>query len=485
MAVTSITANNEALIITDSGNTYNLQKKDVFTLATSGGLVHIDTATRGIVYVPVAVATQSTIQGFLDAMATGTVTVSNFPATYPNGLLQGVTDEQMRASPLPVAGTVGIGSDFLYKIDGTLKGQGTGLGSYNFFESLLPNLFNFLGTGSATYAAQGARLSVTANQYIVGQSNVTHRYIPGNPHLIEFTFDSVQTLSSCDFEIGYGNDSNVAPYSGIYDGFRFRFSNGLVYLEVIKEGVTILSVERASWDNTLSGYNFDNFTVAAIDFLYLGGVGCRFFVVVDGVFVLAHTFNFAGTAVGTFIANPSSYVRFALRSTGGSKTVNVFCARVLSEGSNTDTLGYVRSHLNASFVAASIGTTYAIMGVRLKTLNHHAVVKLTKALAFISSVDNAIFSIILNPTISGTFAYSGVTGESYEIAQGTGVATATGGITRVIQFGTQNLSSALDINDILNQLYTGIDNTQSTLVFCCTPTTNNVTVQGCLELKIF
>ena len=374
-----------------------------------------------------------------------------------------------------------IGGEFAYRIDGVIRGGSKGLGTYNFANGILPNLFNFVGTGTVTAVNSGAKFVVTAGTYHIGQSRIFHQYIPANPTSIEITGDNLHPISGTSVEVGYGSDSIVAPFSGTYDGFRYRTDDTTSYFEVMKGGVAKLSVARASWDNPLVGYDFQNFTVMAIDFLYLGGAGARFFVKMGKEFVLAHTFNYAGTVQGTFINNPSLPVRIAVRSTTGTRTTNIFCARVVTEGDINESIVINKTfyNLDAGVVSASVGTRYALLGIKLQSASRNAIIKIIDGTILVQSTnDHLRYTWVLNPTVANTFTYANVTGSPVQTAIGVANNTVTGGLELPSNFGNTGIDSRINVNNILNQLGSTIDGVMDSLVLVSTPLTTNITINA-------
>jgi hypothetical protein len=301
------------------------------------------------------------------------------------------------------------------------------------------------------------------------------------------TVDNAKPTAGVSMEWGYGSDSTVSPFSGSYDGFRFRTDNTTTWVEVLKNGVVVHQKARADWDNPITGYDFDNFTVTAIDYLYLGGLGCRWWVNVSGLLIPVYTYLYAGTSQGTFVTSPCLPVRVALRSTSVSKTFNFFCARVKSLGTDNDELGEERTFDNGStgMSANTIGTTYAILGVRLKTANLNSIVRLVEAIPFVNSADTAKFSVLVNPTVAGTFTYTDVTNEAYQIATGATANTVTGGIEIAKSYSGQANIVNVNQQSILAQLGSTIAGVAIPVVFCVTPLSANVTTLGALKLKTY
>jgi hypothetical protein len=379
--------------------------------------------------------------------------------------------------------------DFAYRIDGVIRSGSKGLGSYNFANGdLLPLQMNYVGTGSVLFVTNAAQISVTAGQYQIAQSKIRHQYVPGNPQLAEFTGDNLQPIVGTTIDFGIYTDSIVAPYNGAMDGFSYSTDDTTSYFNVKKNGVTKLSVPRANWDNPLPGYDFTNFTVFAVDYLYLGGAGARFFVKVGGKFVLAHTFNYAGTQQGTFILNPCLPIRLDVRSTVGARTTNFYCARVVTEGEINEGIGLSRSIFMTptGFVAPTLGTSYAMLGIRLKSTNLSSIVKVINASPFVNSTNDQVrFNFVLNPTIAGVFTYSDVIDSPIQQAIGVATNTVTGGTYLPSIFSSGFVTANLEENNALLQLGSTINGTRDQIILVATLLSATVTLNGSINYKTF
>ena len=379
-----------------------------------------------------------------------------------------------------------IGDDFAYRIDGIIRSTSKGLGSYNFADGdLLPLKMNYAGTGTVINPLNSCQITVGVGQFSVAQSRIRHEYIPGNPQLIEFTGDNLQPIAGTTVEFGTGTDSIISPFSGAYDGFSYSTDDTTSYFNVKKGGVTKLSVARADWDNPLIGYDFTNFTVFAIDYLYLGGAGARFFVKVGNKFVLVHSFDYAGTDIGTFINNPNLPTRIAVRSTTGTRTTNVFCVRVATEGETNDGISISRTitMTSAGYTAPTVGVSYAMLGIRLKSTNLHSIVKIVNANPFLNSNDQVRFNFCLNPTVAGVVTFTDVA--NAPIQQMIGVATnvVTGGTFLPSVFSGQESNVQISENNLLDQLGVGIDGSRDTIYLVATLLSPSASLNGTINFK--
>ena len=107
-----------------------------------------------------------------------------------------------------------------------------------------------------------------------------------------------------------------------------------------------------------------------IEWLGLGSVRCGF--VIDGKFILAHTFHHANLITSTYITTASLPLRYEIKNTtgtSGSSTLKQICSTVISEG------GYelrgiqqaIGTPITTPRTLTTAGTFYPIVSIRLKT----------------------------------------------------------------------------------------------------------------------
>ena len=105
------------------------------------------------------------------------------------------------------------------------------------------------------------------------------------------------------------------------------------------------------------------------------------------------------------MSSPNHSVRYEIRSTGGSASLQHICCSVQAEGGE-DALGLLRYVSTAgTHVDANVeNTIYAIVGIRLKSTHLDTTVRLLNAVMQIqTSPDSAEWLLIFNPTVAGTF----------------------------------------------------------------------------------
>lgn len=114
-----------------------------------------------------------------------------------------------------------------------------------------------------------------------------------------------------------------------------------------------------------------------IEWLGLGSVRCGF--VINGKFILTHTFHHANIITSTYMATACLPVRAEIENvsaTGSSSTLKIVCTSVISEGGyEIRGRSYSAGHpINTPRVLSTPGTTYPVFSMRLKSNRLGAIV---------------------------------------------------------------------------------------------------------------
>jgi hypothetical protein len=324
------------------------------------------------------------------------------------------------------------------------------------------NLFDetIVGASSTvTYSTDKSTVNLNVDtptsSYVIRQSKRVMSYQPGKSllHFSTFVMDTAQT--------------NLAQRVGMFDN-----DNG-IYFE--KTGSTLNWVRRtstsgssvdnpvaqASWngdklDGTgASGYTLDT-TKACIMFmdfewLGMGSVRCGF--VIDGKFIVAHTFLNANNLDTVYMrtANlPIRYMIIALGTLDSTATLQQVCSTTMIEG------GYSPQGIQQMIGTASLGgvnltsagTLYNLATIRLKLSRPYAVVVSQGFDA--SAVSNSDFEIqlILNATPSTAFSYTSYSDNvEYDL---TGTTTITNGTIIGKAYLSGKASNSIQFGDGFN-----------------------------------
>ena len=353
-----------------------------------------------------------------------------------------------------------------------------------------PLLWDTKGTGTSTWANAGVDLAVTSGQYVIRQGKHPCPYFSGKNQNIKATYDNFQSQSGITKRIGYFNSSPVAPYNTDYDGCWLESTPTSYKLSVANRGVLKLDLDWTAWSNytLLSGYDWSSFSTFAIDFLWLGGgvADLRLFVGTPNGTVLAHSYKYTGTgAKGPIMESCQHPMRFEIRSTTGSGSLNAICSQVSSEGSLGE-VGYSRSIYHPSGVNANTANTaYALKGVRALASRRDLRIAVNSYSGAIVSAttDAGILLLLLNPTLSANLTW--VSAGLFD--EGTANTGQTVSAMGTVLSSTYLVSSANSENlerNLLSCLPVGIDNVMGQIVLAYIPLTSNQTVSGSRSLLV-
>ena len=324
----------------------------------------------------------------------------------------------------------------------------------------------------ASLTAVGGAYSFNANQGLVdltvnnlsGSSVVretikTFSYQPGKSLLALNTFVMASSSTNLRQRVGYYGASN-----GIYfqlDGDTISF----VQRSSVTGSLVETIVPRSSWSgDKLDGtgpskLNLD-ITKAQIfwtDIEWLGVGTVRVGFVINGQYIICHSFQHANINATTYITTASLPLRYEIYNKGatsGSNTLKQICSSVISEG------GYelrglqqaVGTPITLPYNLVTAGVNYPLVSLRLKSTRLDAIVILT-ALSFIGK-SNAYYNwrvIAGGTTTGGGWSDAGVDSSvEYNLS-----ATAiTGGRTLASGYTTTSTQGSTQVDILKEALFT-------------------------------
>lgn len=302
------------------------------------------------------------------------------------------------------------------------------------------------GTATSTHNFGGANvaMAVSANaDYVIRQTFMRFNYQPGKGQKILCTGVLGDPVASTEGKIGYFNTSTASAYTADEDGIYFGQDGTDVYIAISKDG-TQSKVTQANWNmDTMDGngasgitLDFDATQIFHMEFEWLGVGSVWFGVVVDGVLYYVHRVDNANNGqTDAYMASPNHSVRYEVRSTGGTITMQHICSTVVSEG-GVEQSGVTRGFGN-DITPVTCGTTlegilfYRVSATEPDTtllLNNFSVLNTS------NNASNYRWVLIVNPTIAGTApTYSSLSNSGIEYAVGAGDNTLTNGT--IIEMG--------------------------------------------------
>lgn len=356
-------------------------------------------------------------------------------------------------------------------------------------------------THNSVNAAVEMVVTASASDFVIRQTKQRFNYQPGKSQLIFMTFYCPQT-SGTTKRIGIFDGigtNNLTPNNGV-----FFSTDGDISWNIAKNGTTTESVSQVNWNiDTLDGsgdegnpsgveYIPNSTQILIIDFEWLGVGRVRAGFVIDGIIRYVHYFNHANNPSFTsvYMSSPNLPLRYDIQSDGTAGCeLNHICSSVVSEG-GVEENGILRSvdtgatHIDAS----TAGTTYAILGIRLKT-TYNDITVLPEYFSMIDEQGNAFrWSLQLNPTIAGTFSYSDVTNSAVQLATGVAANTVSseGLLIDSGYVGSGGVNAGAGSSRQFNtslRMGSTIAGVSDELVLCITPLGSNSDVQASLTFR--
>jgi len=358
------------------------------------------------------------------------------------------------------------------------------------------NLFDESLTGSATVTYTANKSTVNLNvttasgDKVIRQSKRVMSYQPGKSLLIFNTFVMNAQESGLEQRVGTFDANNGIFFEDTGTGYQ-------IVRRTYTSGSSVDNdVAQASWngdklDGTgASGYTLDptKATILFTDYEWLGMGSVRVGFVIDGKFIVAHTFLNANNLDTVYMQTANLPIRYEIETTGtisGAAVLQEVCSSVMSEG------GYAPQGLRQSIGTASLagvnlttaGTFYNLATIRIKTGRPYAVIIPIDVAA--SAISNSDFEIklIRNATPSTAFSYTSYSDNvEYDL---TGTKTITGGTVVGQAYlsgkGANNLTFAQDGFNFSYQIGQTIAGVSDTYTLCAKGASNGDDICGTIK----
>jgi hypothetical protein len=279
--------------------------------------------------------------------------------------------------------------------------------------------------GSYTFNQNQGLVDLTVNALsgssVIRETTKVFSYQPGKSLLVLNTFVFASSATNLRQRVGYYGRDN-----GIY--FQLD-DNVLSFVErsLVTGSTQETIVPRSSWNgDKLDGTGASGLTLDItkaqilwmdIEWLGLGSVRVGF--IINGQYIVCHTFNHANLIASTYITTASLPLRYEItnkNATSGSKTMKQVCSSVISEG------GYELRGLQQAIGLPvtdplnlpTAGTFYPIISLRLKSDRLDGIVILT-ALSILGLGDSTYnWQVRASGTTSGGSWVSAGTDNSVE-----------------------------------------------------------------------
>ena len=262
--------------------------------------------------------------------------------------------------------------------------------------------------------------------------------------------------------------------------------------------VTETRVSQSAWNgDKLDGTGASGFTlditkaqILWMDIEWLGLGSVRMGFVINGKFILCHTFHHANIIDSTYITTASLPLRYEIANTAatsGASKLKQICSTVISEG-GYELRGLQQAAgtvITAPKALATAGTFYPVVSIKLKSTRLDAIVILS-ALS-IMGVATGIYNwkIIASGTTSGgTWTDAGVNSAVEYKLNGTGV---SGGRVLASGYLTSNSQSSTSIDILKEALFkfqlerNGLTGEAYELTLVVAASTNSELVHGSMD----
>jgi len=284
------------------------------------------------------------------------------------------------------------------------------------------NLWNTLsGTGGAVAFNSGQglmELSATSasGSTVMRETTKVFAYQPGKSLLTLNTFVMSSAKDNLVQKVGYFGANN-----GMYVELNNSILSFVERTSVVGATVTETRVNQADWNgDKLDGTGASKLTldmtkaqILWMDIEWLGVGSVRMGFVINGKFILCHSFHHANIINSTYITSASLPLRYEIYNTAattGASTLKQICSSVISEG------GYelrgvqqaVSIPINAARTLGTIGVKYPVISIRLKSARLDAIVILTALSIMGDTAGKFNWSVVANGvTTGGTWQSAG------------------------------------------------------------------------------
>lgn len=309
--------------------------------------------------------------------------------------------------------------------------------------------------GTATWVSNESTvdLAVTTSSgsKAVRQSLRVFPYQPGKSLQVMATFVMNAGKTNLRQRVGYFNTAN-----GVF--FQLNGTTKSFVLRTNTSGTPsdVRTVDQSSWNgDKLDGTGASGLTlditkaqILWMDFEWLGVGSVRCGFVINGQFIVCHTFNNANDQNKVYMQTAILPVRYEIENTSAtasSSTMKQICSTVISEGGYDQKSSLIWARRTS--VLTGVTTTFVpIVSIRLKSTNLGAVVipSIFNAIPIGSTLDYEV-ALVKNPTLTGASFAS----LSTNVESDTAATAMTGGdIVQLTYASGSNQGSAVASGDL-------------------------------------
>jgi hypothetical protein len=321
------------------------------------------------------------------------------------------------------------------------------------------------GTGTTTFLSNEAAVKMEVTGAGVGtvtrQSFRSFPYQPGKGLLVLATFvmDSSQSLNLTQ-RVGYYNDSNGVFFQRVDGTYSFVLRSSSIPTPGTPSDVR--SIPQSSWNgDKLDGTGASGLTldpskaqILWMDFEWLGVGSVRCGFIINGEYIVCHTFENANDITSVYMTTAILPVRYEINTTTSAvaASMKAICCSVVSEGGFEQTSIDHVARRTTSFTNIDTAAFYPIVSIRLASGRTGAVVLPNRVQFLPLTSQNYEVALIKNPTLTGATWAATVPSDSnvdYDVAATAmtgGTIVQTDYVTSTGSGGTVNTSIATGYN---------------------------------------
>jgi hypothetical protein len=329
------------------------------------------------------------------------------------------------------------------------------------------------------------------DSYVIRQTFTSATYQPGKSQIFEMSFSNFQLQSEVIKRVGYFDTASGDTYSTNIDGI-FLESNGItneISFQIWKSGSLTYSSDTTNWNSDVVDPTTIDWTKTQLilcDFQWLGVGRVRFGMVFNGQTVVFDNLSGTDNLTNVYMTNSNHPIRYELRTSGGTGSLNMICAQVSMEGSLNQLvtpIGITGPISPVTFTA--VGTKYPFIGVKMNS-GYENISLLTEQINILNtSNDNYYCTLEIDPTISGNYAFTATSQTEVLKSIGNGTQTVTGSNEILACFTGQAGTSASSTFVTVDSIVTPgkyLSGQAQELWVCITPLGANASFLGSMYL---
>ncbi len=473
------------------GNVTVLQGTNPWTVNGSVGITSIGNINISNTSLPVSIQGNVNVNPISVTGITSNVNVNPLSATVSGniGILNTNGNIVSNTNPFPVTGnltatitgtstvTLGTGSTDAF---GRLRTSQP----YTLFDSRARyydhNDFSNVNVtgGTVVYNADSSTylLNVTASSgsSVIRETKRVFPYQPGKSLLVLATFCMNTPKTNLRQRVGYFTTNNGVYFEndGTYNYLVIRsYSSGALVEDRVRQD---------AWDNPFAALNVDRTQIFWIDVEWLGVGSVRCGFVINGAYVLCHTFHHANIIgnTTTYMTTATLPVRYEITNTAataGTSMMRQICSTVISEGGyNAFTYSETAGRGTSVLRLSSAGTYYPVVSIRLDSTRLDAIVLPRQVDVLSPTVNYYRWKLVLNPTLTGA-DWAG-TSTSGTVEYDTAATAISGGIELQAGYVSSRELSELGADAFAFQLGRTLAGVSDIVTLAMAATSNNADV---------